>query len=149
MMIVTERVPPLCEAVVGTASRPLSFKQARNGTLLIGGGRRGTPDLSSERSELTFSELAHSARTAAQIFPAITDAAIVRAWAGIEARMPDDLPVIGPSSTAPSVVHAFGFSAHGFQLGPVVGGIVADLLCGTRPNLPITSFAIERFRAAS
>lgn len=145
MMLVTARLPRFCEPVVGAAGRPLSFKQMPNGTLVIGGGRRGLPDLGTERSELRFSELAETARTAAEIFPVVARATIVRAWAGIEARMPDDIPVIGPSSTAPGVVHAFGFSAHGFQLGPVVGGIVADLLDGRESNLPIAPFAIDRF----
>ena len=33
-----------------------------------------------------------------ELFPVMREATIVRAWAGIEARMPDDIPVIGPSS---------------------------------------------------
>lgn len=148
MMLVTARLPRFCEPVVGAAGRPLSFKQMPNGTVVIGGGRRGTPDLQSLRSELRFSELAKTARTAAELFPVVGGATIVRAWAGIEARMPDDIPVIGRSSTEPDVIHAFGFSAHGFQLGPVVGGIVADLIAGRDSNLPIKSFAIERFAEA-
>lgn len=148
MMIVTARLPRFCEPVVGATGRPLSFKQMPNGTVVVGGGRRGMPDLISERSELRFAELAKTARTAAELFPVMHRATIVRAWAGIEARMPDDIPVIGPSSTAEGVVHAFGFSAHGFQLGPVMGGVVADLVTGTRTNLPIEPFSITRFTAA-
>jgi sarcosine oxidase subunit beta len=146
MMLVTSRLPRFCDPVVGATGRPLSFKQMPNGTVVIGGGRRGTPDLGTERSELRFSELAKTARTAAEIFPIVAHSTIVRAWAGIEGRMPDDIPVIGPSSTAPGVFHAFGFSAHGFQLGPVVGGIIADLVCERATNLPIEPFAISRFR---
>ena len=66
----------------------------------------------------TGSSLAVNARTVHDLFPVMRTAQIVRAWAGIEARMPDDIPVIGPSSTSDGVFHAFGFSAHGFQLGP-------------------------------
>lgn len=149
MMLVTARLPRFCEPVVGATGRPLSFKQMPNGTVVIGGGRRGTPDLVSERTELRFGELAKTARTAAEVFPIVGRATIVRAWAGIEARMPDDIPVIGPSSTAPDVVHAFGFSAHGFQLGPVVGSIVSDLVAGRQSNLPITPFRIDRFGSIS
>lgn len=148
MMLVTARVPRFCEPVVGATGRPLSFKQMPNGTVVIGGGRRGVPDLINERSELRFDELAKTARTAAELFPIMCRATIVRAWAGIEARMPDDIPVVGPSSTVEGVVHAFGFSAHGFQLGPVMGGVVADLVTGTGTNLPIEPFSITRFRTA-
>ena len=73
------------------------------------------------------------------------DAQIVRAWAGIEGRMRDDIPVIGPSSTSEGVWHAFGFSAHGFQLGPIVGRIIADLMANGSTGLPIEPFSIGRF----
>jgi sarcosine oxidase, subunit beta len=145
MMLVTLPLPRFCDAVVGATGRPLSFKQMPNGTVLIGGGRLGTPDLETERSELRFAELAKTARTAAEIFPIVSRANVVRAWAGIEARMPDDIPVIGPSSIAPDFFHAFGFSSHGFQLGPIVGGIIADLVIDHDTNLSIEPFRIQRF----
>ncbi len=145
MMMVTARLPSFCDAVVGATGRPLSFKQMPNGTVVIGGGRRGLPDTASNRTELRFSELAKTARTAAELFPVMRGSTIVRCWAGIEARMPDDLPVIGPSSTQPNLFHAFGFSAHGFQLGPAVGGIIAELVVNGRTNLPIEALRIDRF----
>jgi sarcosine oxidase subunit beta len=62
--------------------------------------------------------------------------------------MPDDIPVIGPSSTSEGVFHAFGFSAHGFALGPIVGAIIAELVTGGKTNLPIAPFRIDRFAQA-
>jgi sarcosine oxidase, subunit beta len=59
--------------------------------------------------------------------------------------MPDDIPVIGPSSTSEGAFHAFGFSAHGFALGPIVGAIIAELVTGGKTNLPIAPFRIDRF----
>ena len=74
-------------------------------------------------------------------------ATIVRAWAGIEAYMPDDIPVIGPSATSEGVFHQFGFSAHGFQLGPGTGAVIAELVATGATNVPIAGLAIGRFRA--
>ncbi|QPC42786.1 FAD-binding oxidoreductase [Kaustia mangrovi] len=145
MMIVTARVAPFCEAVVGATARPLSFKQMPNGTVVIGGGRLGSSNLATGRTDIDFRELARTARTAAEIFPVMADQRIVRCWAGIEGRMPDDIPVIGPSSTTDGVVHAFGFCGHGFQLGPAVGSIVADLVATGRTDMPIEPFSIRRF----
>lgn len=145
MMMVTLPVPRFLDTVVLGTGRPLSFKQRRNGTVLIGGGRRARVDRDAETTELDFRELALSARTVRELFPAMRDAVVNRGWAGIEARMPDDLPVIGCSSTSEGVVHAFGFSAHGFALGPVVGRIVADLVVTGATDLPIAPFAITRF----
>jgi sarcosine oxidase, subunit beta len=149
MLMITERVPSFLTPVVGVASRPLSFKQLSNGTVLIGGGHRGMANPDRNETMLNFEELAKNAGTAASIFPIVGSAAIVRAWAGIEARMPDDLPVIGPSSTHEGAYHAFGFSAHGFQLGPIVGSLLAELITTGATNLPIQPFAITRFAALS
>jgi sarcosine oxidase, subunit beta len=71
----------------------------------------------------------------------------VRAWAGIEARMPDEIPVVGPSRTSEGVFHQFGFSAHGFQLGPAAGAVMAELVATGNTNLPIDGLGIERFKA--
>jgi sarcosine oxidase subunit beta len=145
MLMITAPLPPFLKPVVGAAGRPLSFKQFRNGTVLIGGGHRGTLDRDLNRTELDFAGLAVSARTVWDLFPIMRGAQIVRAWAGIEARMPDDTPVIGPSSTSDGVFHAFGFSAHGFALGPIAGAIIAELVSGGKTNLPIAPFRIDRF----
>ncbi|GGF04510.1 sarcosine oxidase subunit beta [Aliidongia dinghuensis] len=145
MMMVTSRMPEFVTPVVIGLQRKLSFKQMPNGTVLIGGGHRGVPDTARELSSVDFQKLVVSARTVADLFPIMRDAQIVRAWSGIESRMPDDLPVIGPSSTEEGAYHAFGFSAHGFQLGPIIGAIMADLVTTGRSALPIEPFRLTRF----
>jgi len=149
MMMVTQPVAPFVEPVVLAATRRLSFKQHPNGTVLIGGGHRAEGDRETETIRLDFAKLALSARIVMDFFPFLKDVRVVRAWAGLEARMPDDIPVIGPSGTAPGVFHAFGFTGHGFQLGPIVGRILADLITEGRTDLPIEPFRIERFSMAS
>jgi sarcosine oxidase subunit beta len=62
--------------------------------------------------------------------------------------MPDRIPVLGWSQTTPNLVHAFGFSGHGFQLGPIVGEVIAELVAKGRSASPLAPFAIERFTAA-
>jgi sarcosine oxidase subunit beta len=149
MLMITTPVRPFLKPVIGATRRPLSFKQFANGTVLIGGGYRGTPERDRDWTDLDFAGLATSARTVWDLFPVMREAEIVRAWAGIEGRMPDDIPVIGPSSTSEGVFHAFGFSAHGFQLGPIVGSIIAELATSGRTNLPIAAFRIDRFARPS
>ncbi|MFD1883041.1 NAD(P)/FAD-dependent oxidoreductase [Paracoccus pacificus] len=145
MMIVTNRLPHFCDAVVGAAGRPLSFKQMPNGTVVIGGGRRGRADAAQNMSEILFPELRLSATTAAELFPIMRGAQIIRSWSGVEARMPDDIPVIGASARHEGLYHAFGFSAHGFQLGPGVGEIMAGLIATGGSNAPLAPFSIARF----
>lgn len=147
MLMITARVAPFIKPVVGATGRTLSFKQFPNGTVLIGGGLLGRAVRDENRTELDFSQVSVNARTVWDLFPCMRGATIVRAWAGIEARMPDQIPVIGPSGSEPDLYHSFGFSAHGFQLGPIVGRITADLITAGSTDLPIDPFRIGRFAA--
>ena len=83
------------------------------------------------------------------LFPALKNVPVVRSWAGIEGMMPDQLPVISPSLKASGIFHAFGFSAHGFQLGPVVSRIMADLVHLGRSSLPLEPFRVDRFQGSN
>lgn len=149
MMMVTARLPRFLDAVVGAAGRKLSFKQMQNGTLVIGGAHLARLDMAAESTEIDFANLRESARTVTELFPALTEVPVVRTWAGIEAFMPDQIPVIGPSRRAPGLYHAFGFSAHGFQLSPIVGRIMSELILDGRSSLPIEPFRIDRFAGSS
>ncbi|WP_417462976.1 NAD(P)/FAD-dependent oxidoreductase [Kordiimonas sp.] len=145
LMIVTQRMRPFCNAVVGTARRPLSFKQMENGTVVIGGARLGRVDTRQNRTDIDFAELTHTARTARDIFPVMRGAVIQRTWSGIEARTPDQLPVIGRSMRHKNAYHSFGFSAHGFQLGPATGSLLADFIATGKLAPEIAPFPIDRF----
>lgn len=149
MLMITERLRPFLTPVLGTAGRVLSFKQFENGTLLIGGGHRGRAEPDRNRTALDFNGLRTSSRTVAKLFPQLRDVGVVRGWAGIEGMTPDAIPVIGPSSKAEGVYHAFGFSGHGFQLAPVTGLIMADLILRGQSTLPIGPFAIDRFASVA
>jgi sarcosine oxidase, subunit beta len=76
-------------------------------------------------------------------------AQVIRTWSGMDGQMPDHIPVLGPSSTTLQLVHAFGFSGHGFQLGPVIGLIIAELVTKGEAASPIAPFAIKRFSRAA
>lgn len=144
MMIVTERLAPLLDPVVSVVGRALSFKQSDQGTLVIGGGLQGAADLDSESSSVNFTELAKGARAASDLFPAVRGVRIARCWTGIEAQTRDHLPVIGASPNAAGLFHAFGFSGHGFQLVPVVGAILTDLVTQGTTGRDIAAFTPRR-----
>lgn len=145
MLMVTQRVPHFVDPVLSATSRPLSFKQFANGTVLIGGGLRCSADVVRRHGEVDFLKLSSSAQTVTDLFPHLGPINIVRAWAGVEAFMPDEIPVISPSRHAPQLVHAFGFSAHGFELGPIGGQIVSELVLDGHSTLPIAPFSVDRF----
>ena len=144
-MMVTARVRSFLKPVVGLASRKLSFKQMPNGSVVIGGGHISKLNMESERTVIDFTRLKISAQTVAAVFPLMKNVPIVRTWAGIEGIMPDQIPVIGPSRNAAQAFHAFGFCGHGFQLSPIIGQILSELIIEGRSTLPIDAFRIERF----
>ena len=145
MMMITTPVPPLVSAVMGFVGRRLSFKQRDNGTLLIGGGYRGRVNDDGLTARVDPAELKGNAETALRLFPQIAGARVTRTWAGVEGMTPDGLPIIGRSRDHETAFHAFGFSAHGFQLGPIVGRILAELVTTGHSSLPIDPFRITRF----
>ena len=145
MLMITTRMPRFVIPVVGAVSRVLSFKQFENGTVLIGGGLKGSADRDTNQTWLNYRKLARGVSDAIDFFPIMKTASINRMWAGIEAYMPDKLPVISPSACAENAYHAFGFSAHGFQMGPIVGQLMAELIVGGKPSYSLDAFSIGRF----
>lgn len=145
MLMITAPMPAFIKPVVILRGRKLSFKQFGNGTVLIGGGYLGRAVRDENRTVLDWAKLATNARTVWDLFPIMRGAPILRAWAGIEARMPDDLPVFGPSARHEGVYHQFGFSAHGFQLGPGAGAVMAEIIATGHSNVPIDGLGIARF----
>jgi len=145
MLMVTNRLPPFMRQRIGAVDRVLSIVQQANGTVIIGGGYLGRADRNAETTNLDYARLAFNSQIACDIFPTLREAKIIRAWAGIEGYIADGLPVIGPSATEENAYHAFGFSAHGFHLGPIVGRILAQLVVDGHSEIPIDAFRIDRF----
>ncbi|MGY2052105.1 NAD(P)/FAD-dependent oxidoreductase [Methylobacterium sp. JK268] len=148
MLMITSRVPAFIDPVVILRGRKLSFKQFANGTVLIGGGHLAVPDAERGTTRLAWRKLAESARTVFELFPVMREATILRAWAGIEAKTRDDLPVLGPSLRHEGLYHQFGFSLHGFQLGPAAGAVMAELIVAAGTQTRIGDLGIGRFRAS-
>jgi glycine/D-amino acid oxidase-like deaminating enzyme len=149
MLMITSPVPHFIDPVVILRGRKLSFKQFPNGTVLIGGGHLATADQDRNETVLDWRKLTESAQTVFELFSVMRGASIVRAWAGIEARTADELPIIGPSARHEGLYHQFGFSAHGFQLGPGAGAVMAELIVNGGSQTRIAELAIDRFRRGS
>ncbi len=77
--------------------------------------------------------------------PALADASVSHAWAGLYEMTPDHNPIIGGSGVVEGFFSVAGFSGHGFQHSPAAGRILADVLTGRDPGLDITPFAHDRF----
>ena len=143
-MLVTEPLPYFIAPNLGVVGGDVYLRQIRRGNVIFGGGRgHSDPDIPSSRPspEASYAVMAK----ALQLVPQLAGIQVIRSWTGIDGEMPDDIPVIGPSRTTPGLFHAFGFSGHGFQLGPAIGAIMSELVLDGHTDVPLEPFRIDRF----
>lgn len=134
---VTEAVAPLIGHLLYFAGAPLTLKQARVGSILIGGGwparlRRGHP-------EVDQGSLLANLALALRVVPEIASARLLRTWAGFVNATDSWLPVIGE---LPGVHGLFvgAFPYMGFTAGPLLGRTLAELACGRAPRADLSAF---------
>jgi len=150
-MSVTEPLPYRMREVFGMSTRVerevIYFRQVKRGNIVIGGSTRGPafPDIRRAYTvpTSTLSQLAEMRR----LVPAFARLNIIRTWSGIEGYMPDERPIMGPSGKVSGLFYAFGFSGEGFQLGPGVGDVMAELIDTGSTTTPIDDFKMARFNA--
>ena len=130
-MLLTEPAPGALAPVLGAFERKISFKQLATGAYLIGGGwPAAIPDEPRNRWQVREDSVQASLAVARELYPPSAGAKLARAWAGIEAFTPDDLPVLGRVPGVSGLLVAAGFCGHGFALAPAVGDVLARLALG-------------------
>ncbi|WIV61332.1 NAD(P)/FAD-dependent oxidoreductase [Amycolatopsis nalaikhensis] len=85
------------------------------------------------------------AELAGRRIPAVLDAGIRTAWAGLYEVTPDRNQIIGESVLLSRFFYATGFSGHGFQMGPAAGELVRDLYLGRPTAVDIAGLDVRRF----
>ncbi|MDP9050908.1 MAG: FAD-dependent oxidoreductase [Acidobacteriota bacterium] len=65
-------------------------------------------------------------------------------WAGLRPGTPDGLPILGPAAMA-NCWHATGHYRDGILLGPVTGRVMAQVMLGEAPEVPLAAYAATRF----
>jgi glycine oxidase len=83
-------------------------------------------------------------RAAIALVPALERARVLEAWAGLRPGTPDDLPILGATST-PGYFVAAGHFRDGILLSPVTADVMAKLVTGADPELDLTPFSPARF----
>ena len=147
-MIVTEPAPYFMVPVLAVVGGDVYARQIPRGNVIFG-GRSGTADLDVGFAKVNAEESLTTLARTIEIIPRIAELSVIRFWSGVEGCTPDHLPVLCPSRTTPGLVHAFGFSGHGFCLGPASGAVAAELALDGRTETPIEGFDIGRFAGAA
>jgi sarcosine oxidase subunit beta len=151
-MAVTEPARYVLEPVVGVYTKVpeegLYLRQIPRGNVIFGGGNRGPAFADLRRAYVVPDNTLSQLRQLRGLIPALGSLSIIRVWSGIESYLPDDRPIMGASGKMPGLFYAFAFCGHGFQLGPGVGDVMAELIDTGRTSTPIEPFHISRFAAA-
>jgi len=150
-MAVTEPLPYRLKPVIGVSTaipqEVVYLRQVERGNVVFGGGTRGPAYADMKRAYAVPGHLGNQLRQIRRLVPALANMRVIRTWSGIESYLPDDIPIMGPSARVSGLYYAFGFCGHGFQLGPGVGDVMAELIDRGSTTTPIEPFHIKRFAA--
>lgn len=147
-LVLTAPAAPLGLPSMLAADGSIIFRQRADGRVLTTMFPRQASDLETGAPPIAQAQIARTLARLAEVVPSLAGVRHEQAWSGVEGYLPDMLPVLSPSRTMQGVVHAFGFSGHGYQLSPGVGRAVADLVTEGAAGVPISAFAVERYRGA-
>jgi D-amino-acid dehydrogenase len=70
----------------------------------------------------------------------------IKFWMGHRPSMPDGLPCIGAARATPDITYAFGHGHVGLVASARTGRLVAQLVAGRPPEIPVAAFDPARFR---
>ena len=131
---ITAPLPRFLMPVVQTLTRRLTLKQMPDGRCWIGGGQRA--EILPSGLSVEAAEVAENLATAASLFHVLDGVTPARSWAATDGYTPDRVGILG-QITPQGLMHACGFSGHGFQTAPAAGRVVSDLILGKEPAAAI------------
>lgn len=147
IMSVTGRLPPIMPHMISHASHRLTMKQLPVGTVMIGGGWKGLGDYRSYSVWPTFESLVGNLRLAVAAVPALAGLNILRMWASVDGRSPDDMPLIGSIPGLPGA-YIGACCPGGWTIGPFIGRAMAQMVQTDRVPEMLQAFDPARYTEA-
>jgi glycine/D-amino acid oxidase-like deaminating enzyme len=83
-------------------------------------------------------------RSAVELVPELAKAKTIEAWAGLRPGTPDNLPILGSTTTQGYFV-ATGHFRDGIMLAPVTAALMAELIVDGESRYDLSAFSSERF----
>ena len=125
---------------VSTDSVAFNVQPKVNGQLLIGSSRQ----YGVEGREVDEQVLARMLQRAAAYMPVLSSLSIERSWTGFRSATPDKLPLIGPWAEDETVLLATGHEGLGITTSLATAQLLADLIAGRKPAIPIEPYSPSR-----
>lgn len=140
---VTEPVAPFIKHLVYSAGEKLTLKQARMGSLLIGGGWPALLDPKSGRPMVNPASARTNLQIAVAAVPQLAEIKLLRTWPAIVNGTADWRPILGEVPSVPGF-HICMFPWMGLTAGPLSARLVADAVLGKKPPIAFQQFFLTQ-----
>ena len=139
--MVSEPMKPWLDPILVSGSLHIYVSQSARGELVMGASL-DPYEVHSTRSTLDFVEglSAHML----DMFPFLSNAKVVRQWAGMADMTPDFAPIMGKTPIEGFYLDA-GWGTWGFKATPISGKTMAHTLANDRNHELIEGFSLSRF----
>jgi sarcosine oxidase subunit beta len=148
-VFIARELPDLARGVPLTVDLDTGWymHQEKGGALLLGGTDKDSRPGYEEAVD--WNGLPRVLEAAVRRVPALANAEIARAYAGLRALTPDYHAIVGGVPGIDGFFLANGFNGHGFMHAPAVGRLLAEVvLDGRASSLDITPLSLGRFARA-
>jgi D-arginine dehydrogenase len=138
-LLITEPLPQVNPRwpVVWIVGEEFYFRPESGGLLMSGCDAVKVPVGQGETTD--DAELERIAAKAARWLPSLTDARVIRAWAGMRTFAPDDMFVIGADPRLRGLYWVAGLGGHGITCAPFIGNLAADWIAEGKSSHPAAS----------
>lgn len=134
---VHDRLPMIVDMISGV------YMHRESGGMLLGLANREEPP--GFDTSINWDLLERVVEPAIHRLPALAEAEVSNAWAGLYETTPDHNAVLGPPVGTEGLMLANGFSGHGLMHAPAVGQLIAEWIVDGRPSLDLHALRLERF----
>jgi sarcosine oxidase subunit beta len=140
--MVSEPMKQWLDPILVSGSLHVYISQTARGELVMGASL-DPYELHSTRSTLDFTESLSAHMV--EMLPQLSQAKVVRQWAGMADMTPDFAPLMGKTEVEGFYLDA-GWGTWGFKATPVCGKTMAWTVANDKPHELITGFSLDRFR---
>lgn len=142
-IMVTEPVERFLDPMILCFDDGTYWKQTPHGSVIMGIG--DPMELKGLFMSSSWSFLEEAALRISSHMPSTLGLRVVRQWAGLYDITPDSQAIIGPTPVE-GLYLDLGWSGHGLQFAPSVGRILAQLISGQEPFIPVDALGLDRFQ---
>ena len=139
--MVTQPYKPLLTPLVSSPQLHVYIQQTSRGEFVLGGG---SDPYALYNTRSTLEQKESLAAAILELFPFLSQAKVLRQWAGITDMTPDYSPIMGLSPVKNYYLDA-GWGTWGFKATPISGKSLAELVATGRVPELIRPFELERF----